>query len=80
LQSKRFDPDGTFIRKMLPQLAALPTAALHEPWTLSPIEAEALGFRLGRDYPEPIVDHAEARARALAAYAPVLGKRTAAPK
>jgi deoxyribodipyrimidine photo-lyase len=74
LQSKKFDPDGTFIRRMLPQLAALPNAALHEPWTLSPLEAETLRFRLGRDYPHPIVDHAEARARALAAYAPVLGK------
>jgi deoxyribodipyrimidine photo-lyase len=74
LQSKKFDPGGTFIRAMLPQLAALPDAALHEPWTVSPLEAEALNFRLGRDYPLPIVDHAEARARALAAYAPVLGK------
>jgi len=76
LQSKKFDPDGAFIRRMLPQLAALPNSALHEPWTLSPLEAEALQFRLGRDYPYPIVDHAEARARALAAYAPVLGKHS----
>ncbi len=76
LQSKKFDPDGTFIRRMLPQLAAMPNAALHEPWTLSPLEAEAARFRLGRDYPHPIVDHAEARARALAAYAPVLGKHS----
>ncbi len=76
LQSKKFDPDGTFIRRMLPELAALPAAAVHEPWTLAPLEAEALRFRLGRDYPHPIVDHAEARARALAAYAPVLGKKS----
>jgi len=76
LQSKKFDPDGRFIRRMLPQLAALPSAALHEPWTLPPLECEALQFRLGRDYPYPIVDHAEARARALAAYAPVLGKQS----
>jgi deoxyribodipyrimidine photo-lyase len=80
LQSKKFDPDGTFIRAMLPQLAALPAAAIHEPWTLSPLEAEALHFRLGRDYPYPIVDHFEARARALAAYAPVLGKTARVPK
>jgi deoxyribodipyrimidine photo-lyase len=74
LQSEKFDPRGEFIRSMLPALAKLPAAAIHAPWTLSPIEAESLGFRLGRDYPQPIVDHAEARVRALAAYAPVLGK------
>ena len=74
LQSKKFDPDGTFIRAMLPALAKLPTRAIHEPWTLSPLEAQGLGFRLGRDYPEPIVDHAMARERALALYAPVMGK------
>jgi deoxyribodipyrimidine photo-lyase len=80
LQSKKFDPGGRFIRAALPQLAALPDAAVHEPWTLSPLEARAAGFRLGRDYPEPIVDHAEARARAFAAYAPVLGNRAHARK
>jgi len=48
--------------------------AVHAPWMLPPLEAEALGFRLGRDYPEPIVDHAEARLRAIAFFAPVLGK------
>ena len=81
LQSEKFDPDGTFIRSMLPALARLSGRAIHAPWTLAPLEAEALGFRLGRDYPAPIVDHFEARARALAAYAPVLGKasREAAP-
>ncbi len=75
LQSKKFDPDGTFIKSMIPALAKLPPKAIHEPSLLSPLEAEALGFRLGRDYPEPIVDHGEARKRALAAFAPVLGKR-----
>jgi deoxyribodipyrimidine photo-lyase len=80
LQSKKFDPEGTFIRQMLPELARLPVAVLHEPWTLAPLEAETLGFRFGRDYPEPIVDHFEARARALDAYAPVLGKSARTPK
>ncbi|GAC1310720.1 MAG: deoxyribodipyrimidine photo-lyase [Vulcanimicrobiaceae bacterium] len=74
LQSKKFDPDGAFIRQMLPALAKVPGDAIHAPWTLAPLEAEAIGFRLGRDYPEPIVDHALARERALALYAPVLGK------
>jgi deoxyribodipyrimidine photo-lyase len=74
LQSKKFDPEGAFIRSMIPALAKLPAPAIHEPWTLTPLESEAHGFRLGRDYPEPIVDHAMARKRALEAYAPVLGK------
>ena len=74
LQSRKFDPDGVFIRSMLPELAALAGPALHAPWTLSPLEAAGIGFRLGETYPAPIVDHAEARTRALALYAPVLGK------
>jgi len=75
LQSEKFDPDGAFIKRMLPALARLPAKAVHAPWTLAPLEAEALEFRLGRDYPAPIVDHAAARVRALAAFAPVLGKQ-----
>ena len=78
LQSEKFDPDGAFIRRMLPQLAKLDAKAIHAPWTLPPLEAEAIGFRLGRDYPEPIVDHAAARARAIAFFGPVLGKRAKA--
>lgn len=74
LQSKKFDPDGRFIKSMLPALARLEGDALHAPWTLAPLQAEAIGFRIGRDYPEPMVDHAMARERALALYAPVMGK------
>ncbi len=77
LQSKKFDPDGAFIRHMLPALVNVPGDAVHAPWTLAPLEAETIGFRLGRDYPEPIVEHALARERALALYAPVLGKARA---
>ena len=75
LQSRTFDPDGTFIRRMLPALEKIPAPFVHEPWTLPPLDAEALGFRLGRDYPEPIVDHAQARARAIALYQPILGNK-----
>jgi deoxyribodipyrimidine photo-lyase len=74
LQSRKFDPGGAFIRSMLPALAQIPAPFVHEPWTLPPLDAARLDFRLGRDYPEPIVDHAQARERALALYAPVLGK------
>jgi len=60
LQSKKFDPEGAFIRAMIPELRELPDEAIHAPWK-QPL--------LGIDYPAPIVDHEEARARALAAYA-----------
>lgn len=67
-QSQRFDPEGKFIRRYLPQLAKLPDSGIHAPWTLKPVELEALGIRLGEDYPKPIVDHAEARERTLHRY------------
>ncbi|MDR6538807.1 deoxyribodipyrimidine photo-lyase [Variovorax soli] len=70
-QSERFDPDGKFIRRYLPQLAKLPGASIHAPWTAAPLELEAAGVRLGDNYPLPIVDHAEARERTLQRYAVV---------
>ncbi len=66
LQSKKFDPDGAFIRSMLPELAHVPSPAIHAPWERGPL--------MLRDYPMPIVDHHAARERTLAVYAPVLGK------
>ena len=80
LQSRKFDPDGVYLRTWLPELAKLDARGIHEPWSVSPLELEAAGVRLGRDYPEPIVEHAAARLRALAAFAPVLGKTAAAVK
>jgi len=74
LQSRKFDPDGAFIRRMVPELAGIAGKAIHAPWELAPLEARAAGVTLGETYPAPIVDHAEARERALAAYAPVLGR------
>ena len=67
-QSERFDPEGKFIRRYLPQLANLPDAAIHAPWTAKPLELEAAGVKLGENYPKPIVDHAEARERTLQRY------------
>jgi len=74
LQSRKFDPHGAFLRRWLPELAKLDERTIHEPWLLGPLEAEAYGVRLGRDYPEPIVEHREARERALTTLAPILGK------
>jgi deoxyribodipyrimidine photo-lyase len=64
-QSRKFDPDGQFIRRHLPELAAVPDKFVHAPWTM-PIALQAdCGVRIGVDYPPPIVDHALARERTL---------------
>nr|WP_242481066.1 deoxyribodipyrimidine photo-lyase [Rubrivivax gelatinosus] len=70
-QSERFDPDGRFIRRYLPQLAPLPDALLHAPWRARPADLAAAGLVLGRDYPEPVVAHEAARERTLARFAAV---------
>jgi deoxyribodipyrimidine photo-lyase len=70
-QSRRFDAAGKFILHYLPQLAGLPPAALHAPWEAAPLELAAAGVTLGKEYPAPIVDHAQARERTLQRYAVV---------
>ncbi len=68
LQGEKFDPEGVYVRRYIPELARLPNAWIHRPWEAPALAASAAGIRLGRDYPLPIVDHAAARARALAAF------------
>jgi deoxyribodipyrimidine photo-lyase len=67
-QSRRFDPDGAFIRRWLPALAKLEGAAIHAPWLARQDALAAAGIVLGRDYPLPVVDHEQARARTLARF------------
>jgi deoxyribodipyrimidine photo-lyase len=67
-QSERFDPGGRFIRLYLPELVHVPDKFIHAPWRMSPLEQEACGVRIGRDYPAPVVDHAQARRFALELY------------
>ena len=68
LQGRKFDPDGTYIGRWVPELAKLPPKFRHEPWKLNAVEANDLNFKLGRDYPERIVDRSISRERTLTAY------------
>ncbi len=76
-QSLKFDADGRFIRRWLPQLAKLPGRAIHAPWRAAPPALAAAGVRLGVDYPLPAVDHETARAETLARYAALRRPRDA---
>ncbi len=69
LQGEKFDPDGAHVRRWLPELARLPDRFIHKPWTAPEDVRAAAGVRLGDTYPWPIVDHAQARQRALEAFA-----------
>ncbi len=66
LQSRKFDPRGVYIRRYVPELARVPAEKIHEPWTMTPEEQRAARCRIGKDYPAPIVDHAQEREVALA--------------
>ena len=67
-QSKRFDPEGEYIRRWVPELAGVPPQRIHAPWEMAPLEQQAAGCLVGRDYPAPVVAHAKARAAALERY------------
>ncbi|WP_315719712.1 MULTISPECIES: deoxyribodipyrimidine photo-lyase [unclassified Bradyrhizobium] len=69
LQGEKFDANGAYVRRWVPELARLPAGLIHQPWAAKPLELAEAGVALGRSYPSPIVEHKHGRERALAAYA-----------
>lgn len=67
-QALKVDPEGEFVRKFVPELASIPGKKIHTPWELKPAELEEYGIELGKDYPEPMVDHHKEREKALKAF------------
>lgn len=67
-QGEKFDGQGRYVRKWIPEIASLPDKYIHRPWEAPDDVLAQAGIRLGRDYPEPIVDHDIARRKALVAY------------
>lgn len=68
LQGKRFDPHGNYVRRWVPEIAAMPNEYIHEPWCANHRMQATCDVVIGEDYPPPIVDHSDARHEALAAY------------
>ena len=67
-QGERFDPEGAYVRRWVPEAASLPDRFVHRPWQAAANVLKEAGIALGNTYPGPIIDHAQARARALRAY------------
>lgn len=74
-QGKKFDPDGQYVRRWIPELGQLPNRWIHEPWSASSEVLTDADVRLGETYPEPIVDHGEARQAALHALEQTKGRQ-----
>ena len=68
LQGRRFDPEGRYVRRWVPELEGVPDGRLWEPWRMTEAEQRTAGCRIGHDYPDPVVDHQHERARALERY------------
>jgi deoxyribodipyrimidine photo-lyase len=75
LQGEKFDPQGQYLRRWLPELAELPPQFIHRPWEAPSEVLARAGITLGREYPRPIVDHQMARERALAALSAIAAKQ-----
>ena len=67
-QGEKFDPNGSYVKKYVPELKNLPSKFVQRPWELGDLELAGMGIVLGKDYPEPLVEHSKGRERALAAF------------
>ena len=67
-QGKKFDPDGAYVRRWIPELKAVPLKKLHEPWLMDSQQQVSSDCEIGKQYPAPIVDLAAGRKRALEAW------------
>jgi deoxyribodipyrimidine photo-lyase len=68
LQGERYDPDGEYVRRWVPELKDMPKKYVHKPWEAPSDVLAKASVKLGDTYPKPLMDHAKARDRALAAY------------
>ena len=79
LQGEKFDPDGAYVRRWVPELARLPASLIHRPWSATPLQLRDAGVELGHNYPAPVVDHKAGRERALSAYARIRAAQARRP-
>jgi deoxyribodipyrimidine photo-lyase len=73
LQARKFDPDGTYIRRFVPELAKVAAPAIHAPWQAPDSLLREAGVALGQTYPKPMIDLSDGRARALGAFTRLRG-------
>lgn len=73
LQGEKFDPNGDYVRRYVPEIAALPDRYIHQPWKMPAAELRDAGVKLGDTYPVPLIDHDDARARAMQHYKSMRG-------
>jgi deoxyribodipyrimidine photo-lyase len=74
LQGEKFDPDGDYVRHYVPELAKMPARYIHRPWEAPADVLFRAAVKLGETYPVPVVDHEQARRRALAAFEAARGQ------
>ena len=77
-QGEKFDPDGAYVRRWVPELERVPSRFVHRPWEMGDLELSGYGVVLGKQYPQVVIDHKEGRGRALEAFAELKRRRAGA--